>query len=275
MHNRFRAERWAHQSNRILLSAGLDLQQLRRSAKGLLRFRRDWVAYREACTALGLQPPRPADLYPVLSDRTEQSGAASGHYFHQDLWVARKVYAASPASHIDIGSRIDGFVAHLLAFRAITVVDIRELRSTVPGLTFVQADATSLDGLPTGAFPSVSSLHAIEHFGLGRYGDPIDPLGWRAALAAISRITSPGGRIYIGVPVGRERTMFNGHRIFRPSTIIETLAPSADLVDFAAVGDDGQFLPDAAPNEAERFDYGCGLFEFERHESSPAPPKTG
>ncbi|HWF86113.1 MAG TPA: hypothetical protein VG222_14745 [Vicinamibacterales bacterium] len=52
-----------------------------------------------------------------------------GHYFHQDLWVAKRIYAARPAAHVDIGSRIDGFVAHLLTFMPVTVIDVRPLDS--------------------------------------------------------------------------------------------------------------------------------------------------
>lgn len=58
---------------------------------------------------------------PCLSDALEPSGSASGHYFHQDLLVARKVFERQPRKHVDVGSRIDGFVAHVAAFREIEV----------------------------------------------------------------------------------------------------------------------------------------------------------
>ncbi|PNJ92618.1 hypothetical protein CEP14_09860 [Cylindrospermopsis raciborskii C04] len=51
-------------------------------------------------------------LFPYLTDRRDFAGSISRHYFHQDLWAARKVYENKPENHIDVGSRIDGFVAH-------------------------------------------------------------------------------------------------------------------------------------------------------------------
>lgn len=79
---------------------------------------------------------------PYLHDFDQEAGTASRHYFHQDIWAARKNYAARPAVHVDIGSRIGGFVAHFLTFMPVTVIDIRPLQSTVTGLTFMHADAT-------------------------------------------------------------------------------------------------------------------------------------
>lgn len=67
------------------------------------------------------------NLFPILSDKDEYSGTASGHYFHQDLLVAQLVYINNPERNVDIGSRIDGFVAHVTSFRNIEVFDIREL----------------------------------------------------------------------------------------------------------------------------------------------------
>ena len=50
---------------------------------------------------------------PCLGDRYDPSGAASGHYFYQDLLVARRIYERRPVRHVDVASRVDGFVAHV------------------------------------------------------------------------------------------------------------------------------------------------------------------
>ena len=160
-----------------------------------------------------------------------------------------------------MGSRIDGFIAHLLTFMPVTVVDIRQLDSTVCGLDFIRSDATSLREFPDNALESMSSLHAVEHFGLGRYGDPVDPHAPFRVMEAFARVLAPGGFLYFSVPVGRERLVFNAHRIFAPSTIISAL-DGLRLLSFSAVSDEGRFLEHVDPRSASTFEYGCGLFEF-------------
>ena len=205
--------------------------------------------------------PKVRHLYPVLGEFSAQAGAASGHYFHQDLWAARRIYLARPSAHVDVGSRIDGFISHLLTFMNVSVVDIRALRSDVVGLTFTQADATDLTGFPDSSVESLSSLHAVEHFGLGRYGDPVDPEACFKAMRAFSRVLKPGGRLYFSVPVGAEHLQFNAHRVFAPPTILASFQ-ELSLVSFCAVDDSGRFHEHADPTEYEAATWSCGLFEF-------------
>ena len=200
-------------------------------------------------------------LFPILSDRRASAGSIGGHYFHQDLWAARKIHELAPKQHIDIGSLVGGFVAHLLVFMPVTVIDIRKLESNVPGLTFVCDDATRLSQFPNDCIESISTLNAAEHFGLGRYSDPVDPDSCFNFMAALERVLAPGGRLYFAVPVGVERVEFNAHRVFAPSTIMESFA-KLQLVSFSYVGDDGCLYEDTEPSAAENCDYGCGLFEF-------------
>jgi hypothetical protein len=202
-----------------------------------------------------------SEIQPTLGEYRSQAGVARGQYFHQDLWAARRIYAVRPPHHIDIGSRVDGFVAHVLTFMPVTVIDIRPLQSAVEGLTFVQGDMCRLDAIPTGSVPSLSSLHAVEHVGLGRYGDPIDPDGCFKALRELSRILAPGGRLYLGVPVGRERLHFNSQRVFAPRTIVDAL-PDLALLRFDAVDDAEDFVENADLEQFAAVHYSCGLFEL-------------
>jgi hypothetical protein len=106
------------------------------------------------------------DAFPILTDLESSAGVAGGHYFHQDLWAARKIYERRPVQHFDIGSRVDGFIAHLLVFMPVTVIDIRPMTSDISGLTFLQDNAATLAQIPSGSILSLSSLHVAEHFGL-------------------------------------------------------------------------------------------------------------
>ena len=132
------------------------------------------------------------DLYPILHERYQDVGALRGYYFTQDLWPSRKIFARHPANHLGIGSRVDGFVAHLLTCMPVKVVDVRVLPSTVPGLTFLQDDASELARFPDASVDSISSLHASEHSGLGPYSDPVDPDACFRFMDALQRVLARG-----------------------------------------------------------------------------------
>lgn len=170
--------------------------------------------------------------FPILTDRYLEAGSFSS-YFWQDLWAARLIHDANPAKHYDIGSRVDGFIAHLASFREdIILIDIRPLSQKIPGVDFIQADATLLENIPDNSLESLSSLCALEHFGLGRYGDPVDPEACFKAFAAIQRVMQPGGKIYISIPIGKEHIEFDAHRVFFAQTIVDNF-PQMDLIEFS------------------------------------------
>lgn len=217
------------------------------------------------------EPPfqiRWSKLNPYLHDFEDAAGQASGHYFHQDLWAARLIYQRRPPYHVDIGSRVDGFVAHLLTFMDdVRVIDIRAMTSNVTGLSFVQEDATSLAGFADNSVPSISSLHAAEHFGLGRYGDPIDPRADRKFMGALQRVLQPGGRLYFAVPVGQPRVEFNAHRVYPPEAIVEAFS-GLRLVSFAGCDDKGRLLRQARPQDLAGAKFACGFYEFTKGQAA-------
>jgi SAM-dependent methyltransferase len=221
----------------------------------------------DICRYSRLNPPNgfkllPINLTPVLGDFRGQAGIANGHYFHQDLWAARKIFERRPPRHVDVGSRIDGFICHLLVFMPVEVIDVRALSTGTRGLTFKQADATQLDCFDGNSIVSISSLHAAEHFGLGRYSDPIDPWSHIKFMQCLQRVLAPGGRLYFSVPIGRERVCFNAHRIFAVNSVLKVF-DKLDLCSFSYVDDDGDLHEDVSPNTvSDRTHLGCGLFEF-------------
>jgi hypothetical protein len=206
---------------------------------------------------------------PMLGDFVAQAGTAQGHYFHQDLLVASLIFKANPIRHIDVASRIDGFVAHVASFREIEVLDVRELQETGhANIKFIRADLMVEDASHQQIADSVSCLHAIEHFGLGRYGDPIDPNGHLAGFENIVKIMKDGGTLYISFPIGTNPGVyFNAHRVFHPREILTW--PGSDkleLVRFDFVDNSGnlhkQFpLMDKMPLAS----YGCGIYTFRKH----------
>jgi hypothetical protein len=239
-----------------------------RSLKGVPPFLRDLSEYRRKNDRSEFRV-RLTDMFPILTDREAAAGTASGSYFHQDLWAARKIFERRPEAHVDIGSRVDGFVAHLLSFMPVTVVDIRSLQSKVTGLTFLQDDATQLGRVEDNSILSLSSLNAAEHFGLGRYSDPVDPEACFKFMRALQRVLAPGGRLYFSVPVGRERVDFNAHRVFAPKTILDCFS-GLQLVSFSFVADDDQLYEDIDPVSIPKSELACGLFEFTKPHGDPS-----
>ncbi|ODN42651.1 DUF268 domain-containing protein [Piscirickettsia litoralis] len=173
----------------------------------------------------------------------------------------KKFYSAAPKKHIDIGSRIDGFISHLLVFRAVDVIDIRPMNSQIKNLSFIQDDATSLSNFKSDSIESISTLHAAEHFGLGRYGDPIDPSSHIKFINSLKRTLARDGKLYFAVPCGQEKLYFNAHRVFNPYTIL-TLFGELKLLEVSAVLDDGEFYENIDIDILAKQKFGCGLFEF-------------
>lgn len=164
-----------------------------------------------------------------------------------------------------MGSRVNGFVAHVAVFREVKVLDLRPLQS-VPGIRFVQADVMSLGQGFTNVADSVSCLHALEHFGPGRYGDPVNYDGWKMGLAALTRMLEVGGILYLSVPTGYEqRVEFNAHRIFSLPFLRDTLLKDFSIEQCAFVNDAGDLIDnvDVWGPEAERSfgaTYGCSIW---------------
>lgn len=207
--------------------------------------------------------------FPILTDYEDQAGTATGHYFHQDLLVASLIHAKNPQRHIDIGSRIDGFVAHVAAFRKIEVLDVRELADTGhANISFLKANLMDESSAQSGITDSISCLHALEHFGLGRYGDPLDPDGHLKGFRNIVRMLKPGGMLYISFPIGKGNEVhFNAHRVFDPMEIFNWIADEDQLplVRFDYVDDRGDLHQDV-DLKADRPDvsYGCGIYAFRK-----------
>ena len=226
------------------------------------QFVRNWRDYRRMNRNQRFDIRVP-EIWYRAHDRYAIAGPAQGHYFFQDLWAARRLYDWGIKTHVDVGSRLDGFIAHILPFCRVTYVDIRPLGLDWAGFTFRQGSITQMP-FQDGSVPSLSSLHVIEHIGLGRYGDTVDPDGHLKAAAELSRVLAPGGRLLLGTPVGRERICFDAHRVFDPETIVGAFK-GLMLDEFLLIDDDGRgIISDASFEQARRCGYGCGLFVFEK-----------
>jgi SAM-dependent methyltransferase len=204
-------------------------------------------------------------MFPILHEREEAGGTMRGAYFHQDLYVAKLIYHAKPNKHLDIGSRTDGFVAHVASFREIELIDFRAIKSKISNITFRQADLMKLPKDLINYCDSISSLHAIEHFGLGRYGDPVDYFGYLKAIDNITKILKKDGVFYFSVPMGPQRIEFNAHRVFSIKYLLEILSDNFEIKTFSYVNDKGELfenqeLTKESVNNNFNCIYGCAIF---------------
>ena len=221
-------------------------------------FVRDWFRFK----ALGGKAPI-LDFYPCLHDRMTSTGIDS-HYFFQAIWGFKRIQSAQPASHVDVGSDVR-WVGMLTCITRVSFIDIRPLQIQLDNY---EGKAGSIVALPysDGSLFSISSLHVIEHIGLGRYGDPLDPEGSRKACVELMRVLAPGGKLYVSLPIGRARVQFNGQRIFSVSDVL-VLFSGLELAELSIVDTLGKFHECVSPSEvalgqAQGLDYGLGMFVF-------------
>lgn len=206
---------------------------------------------------------RHASLFFTTYDKYLPAGSIYSHYFFQDLWAANMIHANNPGEHVDVGSRLDGFVAHVLPFCQVNYVDIRPLVANVQNLTFTQGSILCLP-FADGSLKSVSCLHVIEHIGLGRYGDEVDPDGHVKAASELSRVLAKDGMLLIGTPTGKEKLFFDAHRVFDPITI-KKIFGDLELCEFHLIDDQARGIHFNASFEMARTcTYGCGLYVFKR-----------
>jgi SAM-dependent methyltransferase len=211
----------------------------------------------------GLPSIRLGDMYFTTYEKYMPGGTVDGHYFLQDIWASKLIYQSGCKFHVDIGSRVDGFVAHLLPFCKVEYVDIRPLDSPFEELKFKQGSILNLP-YPDNSIDSLSCLHVIEHIGLGRYGDPIDPQGHLKAALELCRVLQPGGKLYLGTPVGKETVCFDAHRVFFVETIVKMFI-TLELKRFDFIPDSGdRIVENPAYSFSNGNKYGCGLFVFEK-----------
>jgi hypothetical protein len=252
---------------RSLGTFGLDPLKTIRAFRGLPLYFRDRSKLRKQRNGDHQRFPF-GTPYLCLEDRFMEAGVHKGHYFHQDLLVARRIFINKPVKHVDVGSKIDGFVAHVASYRRLEIIDIRPLLGEIPNVTFIQADLMAeLNPELVGYCDSLSCLHALEHFGLGRYGDPINYDGDLIALANLSKIVKSQGKFYFAVPIGPQRIEFNAHRVYSVSYLLDHFKGKFQVDQFSYVDDRGDLHENVPLNEKAAADnygctYGCGIFEL-------------
>jgi hypothetical protein len=230
------------------------------------RFSREFGEF-QAKSRLGAErlAVRWEDRLALLGDRTSAT-SFDRHYVYHTAWAARIVAETRPSEHVDISSSLY-FSGIVSAFVPVKFYDYRPAALHLENLDCGSGDLTKL-AFADRSIASLSCLHVIEHIGLGRYGDAMDPEGDLKALGELQRVLGVGGSLLLAIPVGRPRVCFNAHRVYSAGMIRGALAelrlerfwllPDSDMA-----GSPG-LIADAPEEMVARQDYGCGCFWFKR-----------
>lgn len=249
--------------NFILNLFGINLGRIFRAVKGIPMF---ILNYRILRTQLKSDKEfKIMSLNPQIADKYEPAGNLDKHYFLQDIYFAEKIFNSNPERHIDIGSRIDGFSAHVSVFREIEIIDIRGLEVQHSNIKFIKADLLSIDEGFNSITDSISALHSIEHFGLGRYGDKIDSNGHLKAFEKIYFMLKKGGKFYFSTPIGKQRIEFDAHRVFSLDYLIRIFENRFIINEFSYIDDNGKLnlfptIDESLIKTINNSSYSCGLF---------------
>lgn len=202
------------------------------------------------------------NFYPQIFDKTLKTGF-DRHYVYHTAWAARVVKEINPKVHTDIASSLF-FSSIVSAFVPVDFFDYRPAELSLSDLKTSSADLTNLH-FEDSSISSLSCMHTVEHIGLGRYGDPIDPLGDTKASKELSRVVAKGGSLLFVVPIGGKSTIeFNAHRIYTYEQVL-ALFPDLTLKEFSLIPEhtsSGNLIRNADPALAKSERYACGCFWF-------------
>lgn len=202
-----------------------------------------------------------SDLFPCLLDNTPQTGFEP-HYIYHPAWAARIIQKINPKFHTDISSSLS-FVTILSAFVPTKFYDYQPAFLNLQNLESKTGDLNALD-FEDNSIESLSCMHVVEHIGLGRYGDKLDPDGDIKAMKELTRVLAKNGSLLFVVPVGKPKISFNAHRIYSYEEIIERFS-TLELKEFSLVPDNFKetgLIYRANPELVKKQDWGCGCFWF-------------
>ena len=154
------------------------------------------------------------------------AGAAHGSYGPRETLTLREGLRSLPATisgsiALVMGTEVPWVEALLLneGARLVYTFEYSSIRAEHPRMKAPPYQTIAADVL-AGTFPPVDlivSFSSLEHSGLGRYGDALNPDGDRSAVAQAWCMLRPGGFLVLGVPMTcafQGEIVFNAHRVY-------------------------------------------------------------
>ena len=232
--------------------------------KNYFKLKKEFKKFKKLSDEVGARfPVKWENIFFISGDSTNNT-EFDAHYVYHPAWAARILEKTKPQKHIDISSTLH-FCSIVSAFIPIDFYDYRPAFLNLSNLNSKRGDLTSLP-FEDSSVESISCMHAIEHIGLGRYGDPLDPDGDLKAIKELKRVTAKDGSLIFVVPVRQPKIMFNAHRIYSYNQVIGYF-DDFELKQFALIPDNATIsgiILEATKNQADKQGYGCGCFWFQK-----------
>ena len=204
------------------------------------------------------------DRYPLLNEKSSQTGFDK-HYVYHTAWAAKVLKEISPKLHIDISSDIR-FVTMISAFIPIEYYEYRAAKIDLENFSSKSADIVNLP-FEDNSIDSLSCMHVVEHIGLGRYGDKLDPEGDLKGINELKRVVKEGGDLLFVVPIASSsKIIYNAHRVYSRDDVIE-LFNGFKLEEFVLIPDSdssGSLIKNPDDALLQTQSYGCGCFWFKK-----------
>ena len=199
------------------------------------------------------------DIFPCLFENIPYTSFDT-HYVYHTAWAARKVKEIGAREHVDISSSLY-FSSIVSAFVPVKFYDFRPAKLNLSNLESTSANLLNLH-FESNSIGSLSCMHTVEHVGLGRYGDPIDPDGDIKAVKELSRVVSKGGSLIFVVPIGKAKIEFNAHRIYSYDMVVK-MFPEFSIKEFSLIPDNALssgMIFHATKHDSDKQIHGCGCF---------------
>ncbi|MAF26132.1 hypothetical protein CL634_11270, partial [bacterium] len=137
------------------------------------------------------------------------------HYAETDpfLYEALDKYPIKEKSVLIIGSVEPCYEA--LAFhygaKEVMMIEYQKVTADYPNLSTLTVEEFSQ---LNDQYDVAISISSVEHSGLGRYGDELDPEGDLKAMEDLYSNLKDGGACFLAVPMGADRVEWNAHRVY-------------------------------------------------------------
>jgi uncharacterized protein YsxB (DUF464 family)/tetrahydromethanopterin S-methyltransferase subunit F len=138
-----------------------------------------------------------------------------------------------PNLKVGVVSSISPWVEHILRSAGashVVTIDYNE-PIVCSGVSWIESKSVSTFATEVGVYNLLVSFSGVQHFGLGRYGDPINPNGDIEAMDQMHMALAPGGHLLLAIPT-TEQTFVKGklHRVYGPDRLAQMFGTKFNFV---------------------------------------------